>query len=163
MTTATGKMTLRDAIRDIVRSAGTIEDSVLKVRELLDDPDARAEAAPDLAKLYAADIVYQARYRLRQLPSESWLSPERTKALAESGRRLGLFTDYTVGDKHLGECTRDELLESADMDGARANGYAVSSKFKRTLASKMSGAKTVAQCWKEADATKLLRKIGGEK
>ena len=157
----TDTTTLRDAVRDIVRRSGSIEDSVAAVRELLDDPHARDEAAPDLAKAYAADIVYAARHQLRTLPSEGWLTPERAKAMAESGRRLGLFKDYQVGDKCLGDCSRADLLEAATLDDAKSHGLRRAANFKRAIAEKLKGDKTVSECWKQEDAERLLRKIGG--
>lgn len=157
MSTATKTSpTLSGMLRRIIRANKQTQDQIAAVADLL-------QSSEDMRKKYvertwaalAADLVHSQRHAMRKLPTVSYLERNR-EAMVASGRRLGLFSDYFVGDKVLGDCTAADLKLAADRHERNAAGIVREAKFLLALADKC-GTRKVKQAWKQEDAEKLKR------
>jgi len=157
-TTASATPSLAKQVRSIMRRHKATDAQVHAVADLLANNEGlRVKYVERTWAALAADLVHAQRHQLRQLPSESYLEKHR-ESIRAAGKRLGLFSDYWVGDKILGDCTAGDLEEAAFRHERNAKGMIREAEFLRKLAEKC-GTKTVRKAWSEPDAEKLKRSL----
>ena len=105
----------------------------------------------------AADWVNSAKTRVRTMSGEAWLTPAKGEGIAAECKRLGILDAYLVGDKRLGDCRREDLQDAARVHRAKAAGYEREATFLDSLASRLSGNKTVRKAWKAEEVIELRK------
>lgn len=157
-TTTAATPSLSKRVRQIMRKHNQLDAQIRAVADMLEsDAELRTKYVERTWSALASDMVQVQRHHLRQLPSESYLEKHR-EAMKAAGKRLGLFSDYFVGDKALGDCTAADLEDAAFKHERNAKGMLREAEFFRKLAAKC-GTKTVRKAWKESDAEKMKREL----
>lgn len=155
-TTTAAAPSLAKQVRQIMRKHKALDEQIKAVADLLESSEPlRVKYVERTWAALAQDIVQAQRHSLRQLPSESYLEKHRD-SIRLAGKRLGLFADYFVGDKTLGDCTAADLEEAAFRHRRNAEGMVREAEFLMALAKKC-GTRKVKQAWDERDAETLKR------
>lgn len=81
--------------------------------------------------------------------------------LSKVAERSSIFL-WTVGDKYLGDLTREELLGEAASTRARMAGLAANATFYEALAGRLKGGERVRDALREAQVAELWKRASGQ-
>lgn len=73
-----------------------------------------------------------------------------------------LFAEYMIGNKPLGEATREALLDEARAERAAAKGHSNNAYFYERLARRLKPGEKVPQKWTQQEVAQLMRDIWKE-
>lgn len=134
-------------------------------------PEMYQEILEDLLEDAIRGHIQDAQHRIRQELARNACA-ERSGSLM-AGSRCGTsvrgaaslqrwLRDYTVDGKPLGQCTRAELIASANKKSAAAGGSALVAKFERRIAGSLGEADKVSDIFDEASTKKLYFQVKDE-
>lgn len=128
-------------------------------------PEMYAEILEDLLEDAIRGHIQDAQHRLRQELARD-ARTDRSGNTPPLGTRCGTsvrgaasvkrwLREYTIDGKPLGQCTRADLITSANKKSAAAGGSALAAKFERRIANRLEGAEKVSDVFDNTAVEKL--------